>query len=191
MKVQATRGTKSSTLLDVRALPWIAAAGALLGVAAAVTVAGQTAHDLRASRSRRIALIGDSYAVGLGPELAKLLPDFQYGGRVGSNTSQWASWLPGWLAGYEPSLTLVALGVNDGSAPNSANYHAVVGALGGIGSRVVWVEPPARVSTPAVRRAIASLGVPTVPATDTALAADGLHPTSYGSWAKEIAGRIA
>ena len=85
--------------MDKRLIPWIAAAGLALGVAG--VMASRQASPRAATVPRRIALIGDSYAVGLGPELAKLLPGFTYAGREGSSTAQWARlasrlgcWLP-------------------------------------------------------------------------------------------------
>lgn len=107
-----------------------------------------------------------------------------YGGNAGPSCGDW-------LTAYQPNLTLVALGVNDGNAPVSANYHTLVSALHGIGSKVVWIEPPARVSASAVRGVIRSLGVETVPGVDVPLAADGLHPASYAPWAKRIAQAIS
>jgi hypothetical protein len=175
--------------VDRRLVPWLAVAGLALGAigVATASVARQRSEQRTVLAARRIALIGDSYAVGLGPELAKLLPNFTYTGQVGAPTSRWASWLPGWLTTYQPTLTLVALGVNDGNAPNGANYHAVVSALHGIGSRVVWIEPPAGVSAPLVRAAIESLGVEVVPGANVPLAVDGLHPANYGTWAAIVA----
>lgn len=143
----------------------------------------------------RVALIGDSYAVGLGPPLALLLPDFQYEGHVGSNTWQWAH-MRGcgrcgeWLSEYKPKLVLVSLGTNDGDAPNRENYQAIVQRIHGIGSQVVWLQPPRGVVTPS-RAIIASLGIRTIPAPATQLSPDGLHPVSYEPWAREIAGAIA
>jgi hypothetical protein len=173
-------------------IPWkaVAAGGLVLGGLAAL---------LRANRStvpaapKRMALIGDSYAVGLGPELAKIFPDFRYEGHVGNLTSQWAAHSAAcgtcgdWLTTFKPDVVLVSLGVNDGDTPNRANYQTLVSGLHGLGARVIWIEPPAGVNTPAVRAVIASLGVPTVPATTTPLAGDGLHPTSYGPWGREVA----
>jgi hypothetical protein len=141
---------------------------------------------------KRVALIGDSYAEGLGWELAKIFPDFRFEGHVGTNTSQWANHTGcgtcgDWLTEYRPDVVLVSLGVNDGSTPKASNYQTIVRALQGIGARVVWIEPPAAVSTQS-RYTIATLGVPVVPGTRAPLAADSLHPTSYASWAQEIAG---
>jgi hypothetical protein len=167
------------------------------GVALSVVGAAVLARGRPLDKPRRVALIGDSYAVGLGPELEKLLPDFKYEGRTGTRTGQWASHAAAcgecgdWLTSFKPDLVLVALGVNDGASPNPSNYHAIVQALHGIGARVIWIEPPAAVAAPAVRDAIAALGVGVVPATPTPLAADGLHPISYGGWAREIAQAVA
>lgn len=174
-----------------RRFPWkaIAAGSAVLGALGALVAASR---ERPATGPRRIALIGDSYAVGLGPELAKIVPNFRYEGHVGTNTRQWADSAPAcgdcgrWLADFHPTIVLVSLGVNDGAAPNPKNYGAIVGTIHGTGARVVWVEPPASVKT-AARSVIASLGVPTVPATTTPLSGDKLHPLSYRTWAAEAA----
>lgn len=135
----------------------------------------------------RVALIGDSYAVGLGPELENRFAEFRYEGHVGANTWQWASGKWGeWLAAFRPEVVLVSLGVNDGNAPNVANYQTIVKRLHGLGARVIWIQPPAAVRTPS-HEVIASLGVPTVPRTTTPLSADRLHPASYAPWAQEVA----
>ena len=141
---------------------------------------------------RHVALIGDSYAVGLGPELAKLLPDFRFEGHVGISAAGWmacaacATWLPA----FHPDLVLVSLGANDGPAPDPTPYQTLVRTLHGLGARVAWVEPPAGLATAnGARDVIASLGVPTVPATRVSLGPDGVHPVGngYAAWASEIA----
>lgn len=173
--------------------PWkaVAIGGAVLG---AIGVAVLATRKPAPPPLNRLALIGDSYAVGLGPWLKKLLPDFRVDATEGSNTSQWVSHAlkcgtcGDWLTAFKPDLVLVSLGVNDGATPNLANYQTLVRSLHGIGARVVWIEPPAAVNTPAVRAVIASLGVQTVPA-PTLPMANSLHPTvaGYGQWAQEIA----
>jgi hypothetical protein len=185
--------------------PWkaVAVGGLVLGGLGALMLLGRRSEAAPAT-PRRVALIGDSYAVGLGPELAKLLAGFQCQGdgfictgascegHAGTNTAQWATHAKecghcgDWLTAFKPDVVLVSLGVNDGSAPNPANYQSIVSALHGIGARVIWIEPPAGVKTPS-RAIIRSLGVPTVPGTATPLASDGLHPASYGTWAQEVA----
>ena len=149
----------------------------------------------RGASPSRVALIGDSYAVGLGPQLAQRIPGLRYEGHVGTSTQQWATGAlacgqcGGWITAFQPDLTVVALGVNDGDGANFANYKTIADGLRGAGSRVLWVEPPAGVRTPTslVRKAIAALGVPTVPATQTPVSSDGVHPQSYIGWAREIA----
>jgi len=169
-------------------VPWkaVAAGGVTLGVLGIITLASRKG---KAPQSQRVALIGDSYAQGLGPELAKLLPDFRAEGRVGISTAGWMACgsCGDWLPAFKPAVTLVSLGVNDGSSPNSADYQSIVKALHGIGSNVVWIQPPAAVNAPAARSIIAALGVPVVPATRTPLGADHLHPVSYAPWASEVA----
>lgn len=171
----------------------VAIGGAALGVLGLIAIATKKPGPTTA---KRVALIGDSYAVGLGPELEKLLPNFKYEGHVGTNTGQWANHSKAcvdcgdWLTAFKPDVVLVALGVNDGTTPNPANYQTIVRALHGIGARVVWIEPPASVKAPAVRDAIASLGVATVSATTVPLV-DGLHPNSYEPWARNIAQAVS
>jgi len=180
------------------ASPWsaVAALGAVFGVLGVVTLAGRSSRA--APRPRRVALIGDSYAVGLGPELAKLLPDFKYEGHVGVSAAQWlaqgaddpSAAYANWLPGYRPTLALVSLGANGGPNQNSADFHAIVRAIHGIGATVVWIEPPAGVAGLDAVRAIlapASLGVGVIAGTRTPIGPDNLHPISYGPWAAEIA----
>jgi len=166
--------------------PWraVAAGGLVLGTIGVLALVVRRPKEMA---GRRVALIGDSYAVGLGPELAKLMPDFRGEGRIGAGTSSYR--LPPWLAEFRPTIALVSLGVNDGARPNPANYQAIVQTLHGLGARVMWIEPPAGVNAPAVRTAIASLGVSTAPAPALTMAPDRLHPTSagYAAWAREIA----
>jgi hypothetical protein len=160
-----------------------AISGAVLGVIGVFALSSSTVS------SQRVALIGDSYAVGLGPELQKIFPGLRFEGHVGIGTSEWAnhSQYGDWLSNYNPTIVLVSLGVNDGAFANQANYQTIVRNLHGIGARVMWIYPPATVDAPAARGSIASLGVQTVSATTTPLAADGLHPISYSGWAQEIA----
>lgn len=173
-----------------RRFPWkaLAAGGLTLGWVSAVVAMTRR----KAVPPERVALIGDSYAVGLGPELANLFPDFKFEGHVGTTTAQWAAHSKAcgecgdWLTAFKPTVVVVALGANDGVAPKKNNYQTIVKGLHGIGARVIWLEPPAGANTLAVRGVIASLGVQTVDLTGAPLASDGVHPTSYVPWAKEI-----
>ncbi len=172
-----------------RRFPWkaVAAGGAALGVLGVVVIAGRRGS----APLGRVALIGDSYAAGLGPELKKLLPDFRSESQTGISTLGWLSCTTcgAWLPSFAPNVVLVSLGVNDGRSPNLSAAQSIVQRLHGIGARVVWIEPPAGVQT-AARGMIAALGVQTIPATTTPLAGDGLHPRSYAGWADEIARRL-
>lgn len=174
--------------------PWkiVAAGGLALGaIGGAIHWLGE--RETKPSAPKRVALIGDSYAVGLGPELGKIFPVFRYAGVVGTTAWQWANRNAAcgdcgdWLMAFKPDVVLVSLGVNDGKAANNGHFQTIVRELHGIGARVVWIEPPAAVDTPAIRKTLASLGVETVPPTNTPLAADGLHPKSYAPWAHEVA----
>lgn len=177
-----------------RQIPWktVAIGGAVAAGIGALLLTGRKA-TAAAEAPKRVALIGDSYAVGLGPELAKLFPDFKFEGHVGNTTAQWANHSAqcgtcgDWLMTFKPDVVLVSLGVNDGNTPNSKSYNDIVSALHGIGAKVIWIQPPAGVSIPATRNAISSLGVNTIPPTPTPLAGDGLHPQNYAPWAKDIA----
>lgn len=169
----------------------VAAGSAVLGAAGLALILGskkKTPTQAAPPSSQRVALIGDSYAVGLGPQLAKLLPNFQYEGHVGISTPAWLACgtCGTWLPAFKPDVVLVSLGVNDGPNPATASYQTIVQALHGIGARVVWIEPPAAVSTPS-RAIIKSLGVPTVPGYSMQMASDGLHPANYAPWAQQIA----
>lgn len=174
--------------------PWkaLAISGAALAAIRLALYARDSKPKTTTSTKKRIALIGDSYAVGLGPELEKLIPNFRYEGHEGTNTSQWAHSVAvscgqcgSWLTAYKPDVVLVALGVNDGATPNVKDYQTIARNLHGIGAKTVWIEPPDGVRASATRTAITSLGVPTV-RTSSPLAADDLHPQQYGPWAREI-----
>jgi hypothetical protein len=184
----------------------VAIGGAILGGIGLIVLVGRKSTPSKTA-PKRVALIGDSYAVGLGPELAKLFPNFRFEGHVGTTSSQWAyhsaacGTCGDWLTSWRPDTVLVSLGVNDHFSPAppisgvpvrpyTGSYQQIVSALHGIGARVVWIEPPAAVNAPSARAAIASLGVQTVPATTVPLAADGLHPRSYSQWAHDVAAAV-
>ena len=62
-----------------RPFPWkaLAVGGGVLSAIGAAVLLGSKKKAAASGSSQRIALIGDSCAVGLGPELEKLLPDFK------------------------------------------------------------------------------------------------------------------
>jgi hypothetical protein len=177
----------------------LAGAGVLTAASLVAAVAAYRQRYALPAAPPRVAMIGDSYGVGLGPQLAKLLPVFQFEAHGGTNTLQWArhddacGTCGDWIPAFRPDVTLVVLGVNDGVGANPKNYRTLVEGLRRAGSMVLWVEPPAGVTAPTAlaRQAIAGLGVPTVPATATPVSADGVHPQRYGPWAAEIARAVA
>lgn len=162
---------------------WALAGG---GVAAAIAVA------LLSSKKPRVALVGDSLAVGLGPEMAKLAAAqgtaFRYEGHTGSTVAQWlamSAW-GAWITDFAPTITLIELGTNDylNPAPSLAQYRQLAAKFPG----AVWVMPPNETATSLdkVRATIAAVGVPVIAAATIPIGPDGFHPVSYGAWAKTI-----
>lgn len=173
------------------------ALGTLLGLALA---------SRRTPRPRRIALIGDSLAVGLGPALEALaardLVPFRYHGAVGTTPKQWATGAPAcgactrWLAGFAPTDTLVVLGTNDlGAEPDPSWYEGVREEVLRTGSACTWVQPPEMPahSLAAVRATINATGCAVIPAARVPMGPDGVHPTPAGfqQWAWKIWGAVA
>ena len=169
-------------------LLWIG--GILVGAAA---VAGLvTVATRKKQRELRVALIGDSLAVGLAPELRKLAGQtpFKAEGHVGISTTGWVKCATcgEWLAEFSPSIVVIVLGTNDDGMPVRADFEAVRDASLRTGARVVWVQPPAGMKFPVTptRKVIDSLGVEVVPAAQVTFGADGVHPAEYATWAKII-----
>jgi len=148
----------------------------------------------------RVALIGDSLAVGLAPHLQKLvtqsdsgmLARFRYEAKAGTTVKQWVDnrWAD-WLEAYAPTLIIVVLGTNDlgySPAPPRGPYEQFRDRLRATGARIVWVQPPIMPAHPmiGVRALIESLGVDVVPAATVPLSSDGVHPSSYSGWAQQI-----
>ena len=194
--VNPFENTSSCKLEDVSVsgrFPWKAVAiggAAALGVAAIVW----PERNQWSKKRPRVALFGDSYAQGLAPwmKTTGAFSAFEGDGIVGLNT--WQAKIPAWLPEFQPEVVLVSLGVNDGNSPNVANCQRIIQTLHGMGAKVVWIQPPVSVNTPA-HVMIDSLGVPTVPALVLPMA-DRLHPTrqGYGTWASsvtEVAQRVA
>jgi hypothetical protein len=162
------------------------------GVAAGVAALVWAWWPWTKSGAKRVALIGDSYAVGLGPQLATLMAaqnvPFKYEGHIGSTVAQWNStptW-GSWLPSFGPSLTLISLGVNEylNPSPSLPAYRALAARVSG----AVWVMPPNVPKSPltSVRSTIEQVGVPVVPAATIPIGSDGIHPTSYTGWAAFI-----
>jgi len=162
--------------------PWkaVAVGGAVVGAIGTAVLWPE--RNQQPKPSPRVALFGDSYAVGLTPFMGPGFSAFKGSGIVGLNTYQ--AKIPSWLPGFAPEVVLVSLGVNDGNAPSAANAQRIVRELQAMGAKVLWIQPPATVNTPA-HDMIASLGVPVVTAQFLPMAGDHLHPTQegYRDWA--------
>jgi len=148
---------------------------------------------------KRVALIGDSYAVGLTGPMRALAKSagvpFQAQGVVSTTPAQWASGAAAcgpcgnWVSAFAPDVTLAMLGINDlgySPAPPVAPYRQIVRKF----PNVVWVLPPLMPNDrlAGVRSVIQSLGVPTIPAMTSGLsfASDGIHLTNYAPLARWI-----
>jgi lysophospholipase L1-like esterase len=181
---------------DKSIVPWLLGGGALAALVLLLWPKGSSSP----SSSPRIALIGDSLAVGLtGPfgQLAQMAGvPFQGQGVVSTTPAQWASGAAAcgpcgnWVAAFQPTTTLVCLGTNDigySPAPPAGPYQRIVAKF----PNVVWVEPPLMPSDrlAGVRSVIESLGVPVIPyVVGLPFGSDNIHPTGtgYAEWAKFI-----
>jgi lysophospholipase L1-like esterase len=181
-----------------RAVLMLGAGAALLAVAAAASHRGPG----RAATGRRVALVGDSYAVGLGPILVKLAAAdgvaFRFEGHISTRGEQWAKGQAAaghgapWLEGWGPTHVLVSLGANDAGASREAMrpfYEALRDRFQAAGAQLVWLHPPkfsAAVSS--AYDAIDALGVEVFHTEQLNLPIVANHPTpaGYGTWARAI-----
>jgi len=184
------------------------ALGALLLFAAARGPQGgavpRAVVGLPVSSRSRVALIGDSLAVGLGPQLAALAKvaqvPFQFEAHGGTTPLQWAlhgsacGQCGSWLSSFAPTHVLVVLGTNDmnDAKPNASYYAKFRDSLQALGAHVVWVQPPNMPRSPltAVRLVIDQLGVDVFQTENSSvqISSDGVHPTQtgYGTWAPAL-----
>ncbi len=175
----------------------------LLGAAGALFlyVRHRMTAPLADGPTARVALVGDSLAVGLGPALKKLADaegvPFWSEGHSGTTPAQWAGRTAaacgtcgGGLEAFRPTVVLVSLGMNDfgRAAVDLAPYVALRDRWKALGSHVVWIDmPPTTRDVAGARAAIAELGVP-IARTSALPQVDGVHPTpaGYATWAREI-----
>ncbi len=177
----------------MRLPPYVWIAGGALVVAGGALIV----EALTSKKAKRIALIVDSLAVGLGPQLAALAAGakvpFQYEGHTGSTVAQWLStpsW-GSWVEAFAPSTTLVELGTNDylNPSPSLAQYQQIAAKF----PNVTWVMPPVQPASALtkVRAVISQIGVPVIPAmTGLQFGPDGFHPLNYAPWAAWIWGQV-
>ncbi len=164
--------------------------------------------------NERIAIIGDSLAVGLSPKLSKIAKEqnipFFSGGAGGSSIHQWSigtsikSWnlkeIVNSLNAFKPTIVLISLGTNDANGIDSFGSQVektiktdIETLLKKVNASVIWIAPPnIKVfnSMPKIRQYIYDAGVPVFESDkfDIKLGSDGIHPTSEGylTWANVI-----
>lgn len=191
---------------NVRRWPWIVG-GVVTGAAAIALLV----EALTSKKAKRVALIGDSLAVGLGPQLAKLAAaanvPFIYDATGGTTPLQWSKHAAACsdcgdkVLAFEPTEVLVALGANDigySPAPPVGPYQAVRDKFAAGGARIIWLDVPLSCCTTCnldgIRSVVHSLGVTVVPATNTIPVGPRdpktgfAHPSpaGYAEWAKIV-----
>jgi hypothetical protein len=158
------------------------------------------------SPPKRVALVGDSLAQGLGPQLAAIAERagvaFTTKGKQSTRVHQWVIDPDlGPAVGSPPAdLVLVCLGTNDMRTASPELAGAEAGALAdkiaGMGASVAWIGPPrltfdTGAFRPALARACAERNVRIFDSTavDFERSPDGIHATAQGyrTWAEEIA----
>lgn len=162
---------------------------------------GVGAVERRPSAGKRVLLVGDSLAVGLGPPLKRLASDrgvgVAYDGKPGTSVADWAS-LPTIEKDLKRDRFDLVLVCVAGSPEASASalqrdMIAVVRKASAAGAKVVWVQPPG--APQPAHAASAALGVPVFPtsALDVPLGPDGVHPTAigYAGWAGALLSWLA
>jgi lysophospholipase L1-like esterase len=179
----------------------------LLGLGIVVNKITNKKH--RNLSKERIAIIGDSLAVGLGPKLSTLAKEtntpFYSGGAGGSSIRQWSvgtitkSWnlkdnLNNMIA-FKPSIVLISLGTNDANGIDSfgesvektidKDIQNLLNKINVTGASIIWITPPnirKFSSMPRVREHIHNSKVQTIESNDIdiKLSSDGIHPTGEG-----------
>ncbi len=125
-----------------------AVAGAVIGVA---SLRARRARDNRCpARGTRLLFIGDSHAVGLQGQIAKLATECRVNTSIsaigGSNISTWqASKMDPLLEQARPDVVLVSLGTNSFGRNDPDKVKQQIGAFlkraRAAGARVFWIEP--------------------------------------------------
>lgn len=100
----------------------------------------------------RVLLIGDSYSVGFGPQLADFAAlcktPYHHHGVVGASVTQWDrdEWLNPQLAAIQPNVVLISLGGNDFQRNDPAHVAQridnLLARIKAAGARPLWVAPP-------------------------------------------------
>jgi hypothetical protein len=101
-------------------------------------------------KGKRVLLIGDSYAAGLGSQMAHLAAacaaPYHYKGDVGSSVLKWQneSVLRPEIEKFDPNVVLISLGGNDmqrSPAQLKKAIDSLVAKIRGVGARALWIAP--------------------------------------------------
>lgn len=164
--------------------------------AAAVLVALASIAPAAPRARRRVLLVGDSLAVGLGASARA--EGALVSARGGTVARQWITrgWFAAALESARPELVLVSLGTNDAAGQvDAGTFAAQVAQLEQLararGARVVWLfPPPMPYSLDAIRAGLSRAEADTLDApAGLARAADRVHltPAGYAAWWRAVA----
>ena len=149
----------------------------------------------------RVAVVGDSFAEGLGPHLAAHAKDcgtpFFLDDARGTSVTQWTGPRLDAALAFNPSVVLVSLGGNDFGRGDPLNVQSSIGKLAArvraSGARLLWIAPvslpfPDKTQTRATW--LATVGGDFYPSENDTYprAADRIHlfPSGYRDWASKV-----
>lgn len=184
--------------------PWL-----WLVVAAVLAADGGPAPAAKQAAPSRVALVGDSLAVGLATPLRRELEPRGAALRVQAATGAHAGMftagagaqaLGKLLAEWRPELVLVSLGTND-TVPGATlaaklpeRFALLRQRASSAGARLVFLEPPPLPwSREPIHQAAAHAGAPLLLSPAVEQASDRIHPTpaGYAAWSKHIAKELS
>lgn len=168
---------------------------------AAVVLVAAAASSSRSSSSpasspRRVLLVGDSLAVGLGPSARA--DGAAVSAKGGTVSRQWITrgWFAAALEASRPELVLVCLGTNDAAGQiDAGTFAAQVAQLEQLarakGARVVWLfPPPMPYSLEQIRAGLSRAEADVLePPASLERAPDRIHltPAAYAAWWRAVA----
>lgn len=174
---------------------WHAAALALV-VVAVTSPSSPTSPRGAGAPARRVLLVGDSLAVGLGP--AARADGATVTAKGGTVARQWISrgWFAAALEAARPELVLVSLGTNDATGQIDAGTFAAQAAqleqlARARGARLVWLfPPPMPFSLDAIRAGLSRAEIDVLePPAGLSRSSDRIHltPAGYAAWWRAVA----
>lgn len=157
--------------------------------------------------SERIIMIGDSQVGGLGPNIKRLIKNFDFVSKRGSKASDWLkpknhTW-SAWIKNTNPRAIIVVLGTNEAVSSTQSqafarNLQNLCEHLASLSEAIIiWVTPP-QLSKPPHLKTIwnASSKIPGIATMDfsdeTYELRDGAHLTTreYRRWSADIVKRL-